>query len=373
MPNRYRFMMADEVRTLAYKKAISECVKKDDVVLDLGAGLGILSLFACQAKAKKVYALEQQEDVIRYAKSVASRNGFRDKIVFINGLSSHANIPELVDVIVSETLATMGVEENIVESLYDAKKRFLKKDGIIIPSCIELYVAPVSSEDIFHSTLGWWNEDVFGFDFSSLRNVVTHSRFIRSINAKALLTFPEKIAFFDFTKSSPLFNGKTTFNITKKSTCHGIAGWFKVKLSPRIDLTNSPIDKPTHWQQVFFPVKEPLSLKRGDKIKVKISNKLFHQRMVWNWHVEANGKKFQGSTLKRLPQKQDILNINFFSHRPNLSQQADIDKTILNLCNGKKTVEQIAEELRKLFPEKFKTIFLASEKVARVLLAYNMK
>ena len=53
-------MMQDYIRTGTYQRAILANLPdfKDKVVLDVGAGSGILSFFAIQAGARKVYAVE---------------------------------------------------------------------------------------------------------------------------------------------------------------------------------------------------------------------------------------------------------------------------------------------------------------------------
>ena len=56
----HRLMLCDSPRTQSYKDAIlkNEHYFKDKIVMDVGAGSGILSLFAWKAGAKKVYAVE---------------------------------------------------------------------------------------------------------------------------------------------------------------------------------------------------------------------------------------------------------------------------------------------------------------------------
>lgn len=53
-------MLQDYIRTSTYQKAvlINTVDFQDKVVLDVGAGSGILSFFSVQAGAKKVYAVE---------------------------------------------------------------------------------------------------------------------------------------------------------------------------------------------------------------------------------------------------------------------------------------------------------------------------
>lgn len=52
-------MLKDEVRTLTYRNAMyhNKHVFKDKIVLDVGSGTGILSMFAANAGAKHVYGV----------------------------------------------------------------------------------------------------------------------------------------------------------------------------------------------------------------------------------------------------------------------------------------------------------------------------
>lgn len=54
-------MLKDEVRTLSYRNSIynNKHLFKDKIVLDVGCGTGILSMFAAKAGAKHVYGVRQ--------------------------------------------------------------------------------------------------------------------------------------------------------------------------------------------------------------------------------------------------------------------------------------------------------------------------
>ncbi|MBC8071537.1 MAG: 50S ribosomal protein L11 methyltransferase, partial [Deltaproteobacteria bacterium] len=78
----HRWMLLDEVRNEAYRRATSQVVKPGDTVLDFGAGTGILSLFAAQAGASKVHAVERT-DIAAVARRIIERNGFGDRIEVI--------------------------------------------------------------------------------------------------------------------------------------------------------------------------------------------------------------------------------------------------------------------------------------------------
>src|SRR5215208_4444409 len=118
-------MLQDRERTGAFRRAIHEVVTPGDVVMDIGAGSGVLSLFACQAGARRVYALEAGP-AIEIAREMARRNEVEDRVVLINELSHRTRIDEPVDVLVTETLWNFGFGEGILGVVLDARERFLK-------------------------------------------------------------------------------------------------------------------------------------------------------------------------------------------------------------------------------------------------------
>src|SRR2546425_3232817 len=97
-------MLLDKIRCDAYREAIQRTVKPGDVVVDLGAGTGLLSFFALQAGARHVYAIEMTGIADAAAELIAA-NGFTDRITLIGKNSKRVRLPELCDILVTETLS----------------------------------------------------------------------------------------------------------------------------------------------------------------------------------------------------------------------------------------------------------------------------
>merc|ERR1719379_2017784 len=90
---------------------------KDKVVLDVGAGTGILSLFAAKAGAKQCIGIECS-DIIHFAKKIALDNGFGDRITYVHGKCEEVTLPvEKVDIIVSEWMGYFLIYESMLDSV----------------------------------------------------------------------------------------------------------------------------------------------------------------------------------------------------------------------------------------------------------------
>jgi protein arginine N-methyltransferase 3 len=96
-------MIKDAARTDAYRDFIygNKDVFKGKVVLDVGCGTGILSMFAAKAGAKKVYSVDAS-NIIDRAKEIVKLNGLEGTITLLKGRIEDLELPEKVDVLVSE-------------------------------------------------------------------------------------------------------------------------------------------------------------------------------------------------------------------------------------------------------------------------------
>ena len=138
----HRTMIRDRVRTEAFRRAIDSAVRPGDIVLDVGAGSGILSLFAARAGAARVYAVEQTSVAV-LAQELATANGVAEVVRVIQGDVTDVELPERVDVIVSEWLGGFGIDEGMLVPVITARDRWLKPGGVMIPDSVTAWVALV--------------------------------------------------------------------------------------------------------------------------------------------------------------------------------------------------------------------------------------
>lgn len=110
-------------------QALEQYIKKDDIVVDVGSGSGVLSIASVLLGAKKVYAFDLDEIAVRSTVTNAKLNKINHQITSKqNNLLDHVNIE--ADIIVSNILA-----EIIVRFVKDAWSN-LKKGGYFITSGI---------------------------------------------------------------------------------------------------------------------------------------------------------------------------------------------------------------------------------------------
>merc|ERR1711976_840541 len=165
-------MLKDEVRTLTYRNSMyhNKHLFKNKIVLDVGCGTGILSMFAAKAGAKQVYGVDMS-GIIEQAKMIVEKNGFADKVTLIRGKIEEIVLPvPKVDIIISEWMGYCLFYESMLDSVLYARDKWLAPDGLMFPDRATLYVTAIEDRQYKDDKINWW-DDVYGFDMSCIRSV----------------------------------------------------------------------------------------------------------------------------------------------------------------------------------------------------------
>lgn len=169
-------MLQDHVRTSTYERAMLENSAdfRDKVVLDVGTGSGILAFFALKAGAKRVYAVELS-DMAHCAREIMAHNGLSDRIVVLKGKMEDVELPEPVDVVVSEPMGFFLVHERMLETYVLAAKKWRRSDAALkmFPSIGTMFVSPFTDDALFREQMAkvafWQQRDFYGLDLSAMR------------------------------------------------------------------------------------------------------------------------------------------------------------------------------------------------------------
>jgi len=173
----HRTLIADTARNEAFFRALKSVIEPGKtVVADIGAGTGLLGLMASKLGAKDVFLFETAE-VAGVAAQVLKANKAK-RCHLIPCHSTEFDDKLAVDVIVSETLGNYALEENIIATLADARQRFLKPGGTIIPSRIAQYVAPVTAPRI-DQELRAWQRVGHGLDLAPAQAMTLNNAYVR--------------------------------------------------------------------------------------------------------------------------------------------------------------------------------------------------
>ncbi|EDV23439.1 uncharacterized protein TRIADDRAFT_1535, partial [Trichoplax adhaerens] len=278
-------MMQDYIRTSTYQRAIlqNSIDFQNKVVLDVGAGSGILSFFAVQAGARKVYAVEASSIAI-HAENLIHSNQLSPKIQIVKGRIEEIEIPEPIDMIISEPMGYMLFNERMLETFLHAKK-WLKSDGLIFPTIANLYFAPFSDESLYieqSCKANFWHQRAFyGIDLTSLQQTALSEIFrqpiVDTFDVRLLLSRPSCYTTdFRTTDETDLHNIHIPYSISIVTTgiMHGLAFWFDVEFAgsaTSIWLSTAPHEPLTHWYQVRCLFRSPLFVRAGDVITGHIS------------------------------------------------------------------------------------------------------
>lgn len=369
----HREYLSDPVRLNAFREAIRATVRPGDVVLDLASGTGILGLFACAAGASRVYSIEAT-GMVEIARQVAEANGVADRITFIREVSRHATLPEPVDVIVCDQIGHFGFEAGLVDDAADARRRFLKPGGRIVPQQVLLMAAPVE-DAARHAYVAFWQQRPGGFDFSPVREWAANTGYPTTSPAAALLAGARQVVRIDTLVDLPhSVTSRVDLTIQRAGLLHGVAGWFSATLAPGVTLTNAPTATTrVKRRHVFLPVETPVAVQPADLVRLRLY--LIPAETILSWTVDVVRGSMVIATSRQSTMKGMLLGRTDVWRTdprfvPVLTPRGRARLSVLELCDGRRPLAEVEQKLFARHPDLFASPAEAAVFVGEVVSVY---
>ena len=281
----YNKMIADDIRTGAYVRAMEATIRPGDVVVDIGTGTGFFAVLAAKLGAARVYALEPAP-VINIARQVARVNDVADRIEFVEGQSQDLELEGGADVVVSDLRDLIPLFMRHIPSIVDARGRLLKPGGTLIPQFDTVWAAPIETHDTYHRIVEPPADNAYRISLEPTRQyLVNRFHRVRS-RPEQLLAQPTCWMELDYATITEA-NVEQSFSWIMERTglLHGICGWFDSRLAEGVEFSNAPWSPPLIYGHIFFPLETPLSVRKSDRVDARISARLVGDNYVFSWQA----------------------------------------------------------------------------------------
>jgi type II protein arginine methyltransferase len=271
-------MLNDRWRNESYDAAIRNTVDETGTVLDIGSGSGLLAMMAARAGAKMTYSCEMNTTIADLAKRIVSANGYGEGVKIIGKKSSDlllgVDLPERVDVLITETLDSGLLGEGILPIIIDARERLLVENAKIIPRGAKIYGALLDSQKIWD--LNYVNMAA-GFDVGLFNTFSTAGSFPVRLERfpHKFLTEAVEVCEFDFMYGSlEPRKFKIPLTTVQSGLCHAVAYWFDLYLDDKVCYSTSPLNSSSHWKQAIYPFASPVALEADQNLILSAQQEL---------------------------------------------------------------------------------------------------
>lgn len=244
----------DQERTEAFQSAIQKTVASGDVVVDMGTGSGVLAMFAARAGASRVYAVEFDENNVRSLRETFLRNGLDQIITVIPGDIRSVQLPEKVNVIIGEMIATGLIEEQQIQ----ANNNMLRNAQADAKVLLKKYTSFLDLVDN--------NEHYYGLEFPITRYEYPGEDKLRSRSYSERIKYAESDFMRIIEDNDRLVHFDQSVGVTEDGVINGL----------RISSETEFFDGSTFWGSFAYsyPIVLPIEraeVSRGDVLLVRLS------------------------------------------------------------------------------------------------------
>jgi len=266
-------MLHDDRRTGDYLAAIAAAVRPGDVVLDIGTGSGVLAVAAARAGARRVYAVEAS-DIAEVAERVFAANGVTDTVTLLPGWSREIELPERADLLVAELIGNEPLEEEILETTLDARRRLLKPEARLVPYRLTLLARPLRLPDgearqraIGRAAVERWR-GLYQMEFQPL----LEAEVVAGWPPVGPPTVLHELDLATFSDAS--VRASADLVLDQPETVNAVAVTFRAALHGAIEHTLDPWTWPTSsWATSVWVLPEPLELGERAALRVRYTRR----------------------------------------------------------------------------------------------------
>ena len=349
----YARMLAEPVRATAHFTAVRESVRPGMVVADIGAGPGVLGIYAATLGARRVYLVEPDHSV-NAARALAIENGVADRVEVIRAPSTEIELPERADVIVSDLRGVTPLYGRHLEAAADMRRRHLAPGGVCIPRRDRLYTALVEDDGLHRRTVGAWSGVPAPLVHDSLTALMANGWFHTRATGEQMLSTPSPFVTLDYDLPAPPLQAGWEACATRDGTAHGLLLWFDTELTGRVSLSNAPTAPPALYGQAFLPFRGGVPLRRGERLALELRAVLAGDDYSWTWTACADGARPERhATLQSLPLDPDALARWSERCAPRRSPEGEVLRALLDAADGHATFGELAEALHERFADRF--------------------
>jgi hypothetical protein len=265
-------------------------------------------------------------------------------------------------VAICDHVGYFGFDYGVVDLLQDARRRFLKPGGQLIPAKIKLRLGAIESPKC-HDKVNGWAADGVPPELHWVRHHGVNQKYAFQLTERDLLCEEAELGCIDLQQDTPEFyTWNVEMRVTRDGVMHGLAGWFECELAEGVWMTNSPVSqRAIRRPQAFLPIDDAVQVKTGETIKATIMARPKDDLIAWTVEFPANGRRFSHSTWHGMFLAQDARIRADPMRTPRLSGEGRARVIVLGYCDGQRSIQEIEQAVQRDYPD----LFPSQEEISR--------
>ena len=129
---------------------------------------------------------------------------------------------------------------------------------------------------------------------------------------------------------------------------------------------------------MYFPIDAPVLLNEGDEVRITMRIRPVETIVAWTVEVwsgkspqQVRTARFRQSTVSGLLLSTEELERTRPYHVPMLNRRGEARRTLLNLCDGTRSIAEVEQALHERHPDQFASARAAGPFVAKVMTVYS--